>query len=78
MLPARNVDVRLTAEDGYRAERSYAIATAPESAKVARRPRISVCCPTAFVDRAADLLVQLGHDSKRILVEGFDEISRHG
>ena len=31
----QNVDVRLTAEDGYQAERSYAIASAPESAKVA-------------------------------------------
>jgi Oxidoreductase FAD-binding domain len=30
-----NVDGRLTAEDGYQAERSYAIASAPESAKVA-------------------------------------------
>lgn len=30
----QHVDVRLTAEDGYRAERSYSIASAPESGRV--------------------------------------------
>jgi ferredoxin-NADP reductase len=40
----------------------------------ARRPRIFVCGPTAFVGRAADLLVQLGHESKRIRVEDFGPI----
>jgi ferredoxin-NADP reductase len=30
-LPGQHVDVRLTAEDGYRAERSYSIASPPES-----------------------------------------------
>jgi ferredoxin-NADP reductase len=34
-VAGRNVDVRLTAEDGYQAERSYAIASSLESAKVA-------------------------------------------
>jgi ferredoxin-NADP reductase len=34
-VAGQNVDVRLTAEDGDQAERSYAIALAPESAKVA-------------------------------------------
>jgi len=29
--PGQHVDVRLTAEDGYQAQRSYSIATAPES-----------------------------------------------
>lgn len=29
--PGQHVDVRLTAEDGYRAERSYSIASAPEA-----------------------------------------------
>ena len=28
--PGQHVDVRLTAEDGYQAERSYSIASAPE------------------------------------------------
>ena len=37
----------------------------------ARRPRIFVCGPTAFVGRAADLLVQLGHKRERIRVEDF-------
>jgi ferredoxin-NADP reductase len=31
----QHVDVRLTAEDGYQAERSYSIASAPEDARVA-------------------------------------------
>jgi ferredoxin-NADP reductase len=30
-VPGQHVDVRLTAEDGYRAQRSYSIASAPES-----------------------------------------------
>src|ERR671912_2725132 len=30
-LPGQHADVRLTAEDGYRAERSYSIASPPES-----------------------------------------------
>jgi ferredoxin-NADP reductase len=30
-LPGQHVDVRLTAEDGYRAERSYSIASPPEA-----------------------------------------------
>ena len=37
----------------------------------ARRPRIFVCGPTAFVGRAADLLVQLDHERERIRVEDF-------
>ena len=32
-VAGQNVYVRLTGEDGYQAERSYAIASAPESAK---------------------------------------------
>ena len=31
-VAGQHVDVRLTAEDGYRAERSYSIASAPETA----------------------------------------------
>jgi hypothetical protein len=31
------------------------------------RPRIFVCGPTAFVERADDLLVELGHDPVRAL-----------
>jgi ferredoxin-NADP reductase len=33
-LAGQHVDVRLTAEDGYRTERSYSIASAPEDAKL--------------------------------------------
>ena len=33
-LAGQHVDVRLTAEDGYQAERSYSIASAPESPKL--------------------------------------------
>jgi ferredoxin-NADP reductase len=33
--PGQHVDVRLTAEDGYQAERSYSIASTPEEARLA-------------------------------------------
>jgi ferredoxin-NADP reductase len=34
-VPGQHVDVRLTAEDGYQAQRSYSIASAPEDAGIA-------------------------------------------
>ena len=34
-LAGQHVDVRLTAEDGYQAQRSYSIASAPEDATLA-------------------------------------------
>jgi ferredoxin-NADP reductase len=37
----------------------------------AERPRIYVCGPTAFVERAADLLVELGHPPAAIHAERF-------
>lgn len=36
-----------------------------------QRPRIFVCGPTAFVERAADLLIGLGHDTAAIRLERF-------
>jgi ferredoxin-NADP reductase len=33
-LPGQHVDVRLTAEDGYQAQRSYSIASAPDGSRV--------------------------------------------
>jgi ferredoxin-NADP reductase len=36
-----------------------------------RRPRIFVCGPTAFVERAADLLITLGHEPATIRTERF-------
>jgi ferredoxin-NADP reductase len=33
-LPGQHLDLRLTAEDGYQAERSYSIASAPDGARV--------------------------------------------
>jgi ferredoxin-NADP reductase len=35
------------------------------------RPRVFVCGPTAFVERVADLLVELGHDPAAIRAERF-------
>jgi ferredoxin-NADP reductase len=35
------------------------------------RPLVYVCGPTAFVERAADLLVASGHDAGRIKTERF-------
>src|SRR5204863_30072 len=37
-LPGQHVDVRLTAEDGYQAQRSYSIASAPDGTREAGRP----------------------------------------
>jgi ferredoxin-NADP reductase len=48
------------------AEMLTTVGTAP-----ARRPRIYVCGPTAFVERADDLLVELGHDPSAIRSERF-------
>ena len=36
-----------------------------------RRPRVFICGPTAFVERAAELLVQLGHPPAAIRTERF-------
>jgi ferredoxin-NADP reductase len=36
-----------------------------------QRPRVFICGPTAFVERAADLLVELGHDPAAIHAERF-------
>jgi ferredoxin-NADP reductase len=36
-----------------------------------QRPRIFICGPTAFVERAADLLVDLGHETSAIHLERF-------
>src|ERR671927_991 len=36
-LPGQHVDLRLTAEDGYQAERSYSIASAPEDERLELR-----------------------------------------
>jgi ferredoxin-NADP reductase len=37
----------------------------------AERPQIFVCGPTAFVERAADLLVELGHEPVAVRAERF-------
>ena len=37
----------------------------------AEAPRMFVCGPTAFVERAADLLVELGHEPSAIRAERF-------
>jgi ferredoxin-NADP reductase len=39
--------------------------------KPERRPRIFVCGPTAFVERVADLLVEIGHEPAAIRAERF-------
>jgi ferredoxin-NADP reductase len=48
------------------AEMLVAVGPAP-----GQRPLIFVCGPTAFVERAADLLVELGHDPATIRAERF-------
>jgi ferredoxin-NADP reductase len=48
------------------ADMLHELGPAPE-----QRPRVYVCGPTAFVERAADLLVELGHDWHGIHAERF-------
>ena len=40
------------------------------------RPLVYVCGPTAFVEVAASVLVQLGHDAGRIKTERFGPTGR--
>jgi ferredoxin-NADP reductase len=58
---ARRVDAAMLAELG------------PEPAEA---PRIFVCGPTPFVERAADLLVELGHAPRAIHAERFGATGR--
>jgi ferredoxin-NADP reductase len=123
-VPGQHVDIRLTAEDGYQAERSYSIASAEDGSALeltveriddgevspyltddqrdgdqfelapppgwrgftgridsemltavgpepSERPSVYVCGPTPFVEEAARLLVELGHDAGRFYTERF-------
>jgi ferredoxin-NADP reductase len=56
--------------DGFsrRVDREMLAEVGPD---VAARPRIYICGPTGFVERAADLLVELGHDPATIRAERF-------
>jgi ferredoxin-NADP reductase len=56
--------------DGWtrRVDREMLAAVGPEPE---RRPRIYVCGPTPFVERAAELLVALGHDPAGVHTERF-------
>jgi ferredoxin-NADP reductase len=51
-----------------RIDREMLVAVGPEPA---RRPRIYVCGPTPFVERAAELLVGLGHEPRTVHTERF-------
>jgi ferredoxin-NADP reductase len=78
---------RLAAGDGLAVHRTLTRETPPGWTGFARRvdaemlagvgpapaqqPRIFVCGPTAFVERAADLLVELGHEPTAIHAERF-------
>lgn len=63
----RSVPAEWTGFD-RRVDREMLVAVGPSPAE---RPRIFVCGPTAFVERAADLLVELGHDPAAIHAERF-------
>jgi ferredoxin-NADP reductase len=77
-LGADSVAVRLTltrgpAPDGWngwtrRIDRDMLLAVGPESSA---RPRAYVCGPTPFVEEAARLLVELGHEPVRVHTERF-------
>jgi ferredoxin-NADP reductase len=56
--------------DGFsrRVDREMLAEVGPD---VSARPRVYVCGPTGFVENAADLLVELGHDAAGIRAERF-------
>jgi ferredoxin-NADP reductase len=77
-LAAGPVDVRITLTrgdappgwDGWtrRIDRDMLVEVGPEPAQ---RPRAYVCGPTPFVEEAARLLVELGHEPARVHTERF-------
>ena len=71
----QHVDVRLTAEDGYSAERSYSIASAPGGDQVEltvqRLADGEVSPYLADVLAAANVLVNAGHNPRAIKTERF-------
>ena len=77
-LAAGSVDVRITLTRGEappgwegfarRIDRDMLAAVGPPPAE---RPRVYVCGPTPFVEEAARLLVELGHEPARVHTERF-------
>ena len=53
---------------GRRVDREMLAEVGPD---VSARPRVYICGPTGFVENAADLLVELGHDAAAIKAERF-------
>jgi hypothetical protein len=64
-LAGQHVDVRLTAADGCRTERSYSIGSAPG------RGRRHGAGPTSFVGRAIEAVAAAGHDRGLVRAEDF-------
>jgi ferredoxin-NADP reductase len=54
-LAGQHLDLRLTAPDGYTAERSYSLASGP----------------TGFVEAVSRMIVAQGHDPARVRTERF-------
>jgi ferredoxin-NADP reductase len=77
-LAAGSVDVRITLTrgdappgwDGWtrRIDRDMLVAVGPPASDL---PRVYVCGPTPFVEEAARLLVELGHEPARVHTERF-------
>ena len=64
-LAGQHVDVRLTAEDGYQAQRSYSIASPPEE-------RYLMLTIERLEDgEVSPYLVELGYEPERIKTERF-------
>ncbi|HLJ60740.1 MAG TPA: ferredoxin reductase [bacterium] len=63
--PGQHVDVRLTAEDGYRAERSYSIASPPEE-----NPRVTITVERLDDGEVSPYLVDEVHGGDRLELRG--------
>jgi ferredoxin-NADP reductase len=63
-LPGQHVDVRLTAEDGYQAQRSYSIGSAPE------RGRLELCVEEIADGEVSPYLTEELHPGDRLELRG--------
>ncbi|AVH61623.1 hypothetical protein C4B68_36690 [Streptomyces dengpaensis] len=74
-LPGQHLMVRLTADDGYVAQRHYSMTAAHVAPLLAEQPpggwEAYVCGSNGFAEHASRLLVEAGQPVDRIRIERF-------